>query len=61
MPKSLVLAFQDFQLDSDEIREDDPAFDRFMSLSERPAIRAALERVGRVLQLPLARTHWGGI
>lgn len=59
--ESLVLAFQDFQLDSDEIREDDPAFDRFMSLSERPAIRAALERVGRVLQLPLARTHWGGI
>ena len=60
-PESMVLAFQDYQIDRDEMHDGDPAFDRFMSLSERPAIQAALERVGRVLQLPLSRTHWGGI
>jgi hypothetical protein len=33
--------------------------ERWMGLRERPAVAAALTRVGRILDLPLSRTYWG--
>jgi tetratricopeptide (TPR) repeat protein len=59
-PGQAVLALQDYSLAS-EASVPDPVFDRLMSLRERPAVREALERVGRVLRLPVARTYWGGV
>jgi len=59
-PDSMVLAFQDYQVASEGAARGDPSVDRLMSLRERPAVRAALNRVGRVLQLPLARLELGG-
>jgi len=36
-----------------------PLMARLAGLRDRPAVRAAIERVGRVLPLPAARTYWG--
>ncbi len=32
---------------------------RFMALRDRPEVRAALDRVGRRMSLPLSRSYWG--
>ncbi len=58
-PSSAILALQDYQLDTGD-SESDRLGARFLSLRERPDVRAALDRVGRVLSLPLAPTFWGG-
>jgi len=58
-PETAVLALQDYTLVS-ETAPPDPLFERFIALRDRPAVRGALDRVGRVMQLPLARTYWGG-
>ena len=59
-PETIVLAFQDYLLESDAGPGPDRDDDRLMSLRDRPAVRQALERVGRVLGLPLARLALGG-
>ena len=53
----LVRSFQDFRI-AGAVAED-PVLLRFESLRQRPAVRAAIERVGRILPLPMARTYWG--
>lgn len=55
--EALVRAFQDFQLAS--AVPEDPVATRFAALRERPAVRAAIERIGRILPLPMARAYWG--
>ncbi|MFN3944328.1 MAG: hypothetical protein ACK4K7_05320 [Allosphingosinicella sp.] len=35
--------------------------DRLMRVRERPAVREALEHVGRVMELPLSRTYYGSM
>ena len=59
-PRQAVMALQDYTV-VNEASVPDPVFDRLMTLRERPAVRDALERVGRVLPLPVARTYWGGV
>jgi hypothetical protein len=58
-PSSAILALQDYRLDTGD-SESDRLGARFVSLRERPEVRAALDRVGRILSLPLAPTFWGG-
>lgn len=55
--EAAVLALQDYQVENDP----DPLVERLLTLRERPAVRAALERVGRQMRLPLARTYYGGV
>lgn len=52
-PDRVVLALQDYELQSDAEGSDTHSV-RYRSLRERPAVRAALDRVGRILRLPLA-------
>lgn len=53
---SLALWFQQYEVQPERPPDPDPLDDRFFSLLERPAVRAAFERVGRRLRLPVART-----
>lgn len=57
-PDSAILALQDYSLSRGNAQQG-PLFDRLLALRDRPEVRAALGRVGRVLTLPLARTYWG--
>ncbi|HYI47216.1 MAG TPA: hypothetical protein VEX35_02015 [Allosphingosinicella sp.] len=57
-PVPAILALQDYRL-SRGPGQAGPMHARFLSLRDRPEVRAALDRVGRVLSLPLARTYWG--
>lgn len=52
-PLRVVLALQDYELQSEAERSDSLSV-RYRSLRERPAVQAALARVGRILRLPLA-------
>ena len=58
-PGDAILALQDFTLSSGPSQTGE-IFDRLVALRQRAEVRTALERVGRVLSLPLARTYWGG-
>lgn len=59
-PESAVLALQDYSLGEDDDRaRGDPLRRSHSILRARPDVSAALARVGRVLNLPLARTYWG--
>jgi len=57
-PVQAILALQDYRLSRGR-GQTGPLYDRLLSLRERAEVRAALDRVGRVLSLPLARTYWG--
>ncbi|HVQ09795.1 MAG TPA: hypothetical protein VMS43_15305 [Allosphingosinicella sp.] len=57
-PGAAILALQDYRL-SHGRGQTGPLHERFLSLRERADVRAALDRVGRVLSVPLARTYWG--
>lgn len=56
-PVTAILALQDYNAGSDA--EPDPSYQRLRALRDRPAVRDALGRVGRVLSLPLPRGYWG--
>jgi hypothetical protein len=58
-PSSAILALQDYRLDTGD-SESGRLRARFVALRERPEVRAALDRVGRVLSLPLTSSMWGG-
>lgn len=58
-PETLLLAFQDYQLERDVPSSPDPESERLRSLRERPAVRAVLEQVGRIMELPLASAPSG--
>lgn len=51
---SLILRMQDYEL-ATATERNDPAERGYRALRERPAVRAELARVGRILSLPLAR------
>ncbi len=53
---SLALWFQDYEVPPERPPDPSPNDDRFFSLLGRPAVRAAFERVGRRMRLPVART-----
>lgn len=57
-PEDAILALQDYSL-SRGPAQTGGAYDRLVALRQRPEVRAALEHVGRVLTLPLARSYWG--
>lgn len=57
-PRQAILALQDYSLSSGPAQTG-TVYDRLAALRERPDVRAALDRVGRVLILPLARSYWG--
>ena len=59
-PETLVQALQDHQLGGELPESRSPVFQRLIALRDRPAVRAALDRVGHLLTLPLSRTYWGG-
>jgi tetratricopeptide (TPR) repeat protein len=59
-PEGALLALQDYGL-SNPAADPDPLLARLQAVAARPAVRAALERVGRVLQLPVTRTYYGGL
>jgi tetratricopeptide (TPR) repeat protein len=56
-PEQVLLELQIFALSRSETRPDSEDA-RWALLRERPAVRQAVERVGRVLRLPLARVPW---
>jgi tetratricopeptide (TPR) repeat protein len=58
-PQGAILALQDYRL-SGGAAQQGPHYGRLIALRDRPEVRAALGRVGRVLSLPLARTSLGG-
>lgn len=60
-PYGMVLALQDYQAPKAKGGAGQAIYDRLLQLRERAAVRAALERVGRVLPLPLARSYYGGV
>lgn len=53
----VAFAFQEFELDDDPPEPGSRAA-RVRALQERPAVRAALDRVARTLRLPLAAYTW---
>lgn len=57
-PKSALLALQDYRIAE---RRDPmaPVVDRLLALRDRPAVRDALGRVGRILPLPVTRSYGG--
>lgn len=55
-PQEAVMALQDYALEPRR----DQLVERLLAVRARPAVRAALERVARLAELPLARTYWGG-
>ena len=54
-----ILALQDYTLSRGVTQTGGP-YDRLVALRNRPDVRAALDRVGRVYALPMARGYWGG-
>lgn len=56
-PETVLLGLQDYQLPSS--RPQTPLDVSRAALRQRPAVRAAAERVGHLLSLPIARTYWG--
>lgn len=57
-PETALLALQDYQLRGTG-RPPTPLEANRDRLRERPAVRAAAERVGHLLSLPIARGYWG--
>ena len=57
-PSSAILALQDYQLSRGD-GQLGPYVERLLALRERPEVRAALDRVGWQLSLPLSRSYWG--
>jgi hypothetical protein len=57
-PESAILALQDYTL-SQPAGQEAALVARLTVLRDRPEVRAALDGVGHVLTLPLARTYWG--
>jgi tetratricopeptide (TPR) repeat protein len=55
-PASAILALQDFEAGGGR---PDPLYARLRALRDRPDVRAALARVGRLLNIPLPRSYWG--
>jgi len=55
-PDEAVMGLQDYALEPRR----DALVERLLAIRARPAVRAALERVARLVELPLARTYWGG-
>jgi len=55
-PEEAVMALQDYALESRR----DALVAQLLVLRARPAVDTALKRVARVVELPLARTYWGG-
>lgn len=60
-PQAVLLAFQTYEIAPERAPDPDPEVDRLMSLRDRPAVRTAIERVGRIMSVPLARSVWTGI
>jgi tetratricopeptide (TPR) repeat protein len=55
--EELLFDFQDYQLA--EPAAEDVMDRRWRSLAARPAVRAAVARLGRILSLPLSNADWG--
>jgi len=55
-PEEAVMSLQDYALEPRR----DLLVERLLLVRARPAVGAALARVARVVELPLARTYWGG-
>lgn len=58
-PEEAVLALQNYRAGGADVGPTTPLYRRLLQLRERPAVRAALDRVGRVLTLPIARIYYG--
>jgi tetratricopeptide (TPR) repeat protein len=56
-PDSAILALQDYEIGQPN-PPIAPFLERLTALRDRPAVRAALDRAGRVLRLPLPRSFW---
>jgi hypothetical protein len=59
-PETVLIALQDWRMDMSTPAERAIA-ERLRLLRERPAVAAELERVGRILTLPLPRAYWGSL
>jgi hypothetical protein len=59
-PSQAILVFQDWRPQHGPANER-RLRDRVRALRDRPAIAAELERIGRVLPMPLVGTYWGAI
>ena len=60
-PQSMVLSLQNYAHSPEAVTGLSPLFERLQAVRERPDVRAALERVGRLLDLPLSRIYWGDV
>lgn len=59
-PESALLALQRYAVavPGDEVER---LYSRLEQLRDRPAVRQAVDRVGRILNLPLSRIYWGDL
>ena len=57
-PSAAILVLQQYSRSSGDAQTGGH-YDLLEALRERPAVRAALDRVGRVYELPLTRSYWG--
>jgi hypothetical protein len=58
-PADMLLSLQRYQLETSEGPGLDAVRKRLNEVRERPAVRAAIERIGRTLTLPIDRTYYG--
>lgn len=58
-PKQVLSALQDFEVETSGGPALDEARLRLRQVRDRPAVRAAIDRVGRILTLPLDRSYQG--
>jgi hypothetical protein len=58
-PAEMLLSLQLYRMETSEGVGLDAVRKRFDAVRERPAVRAAAERVGRILTLPIDRTYYG--
>ena len=57
-PSAAILVLQQYSRSSGDAQTGGH-YDLLEALRDRPAVRAALDRVGRVYELPLTRSYWG--
>ena len=58
-PSEMLLALQDYHLETPVPEPLQAVRRRLREVRERPAVRAAIERVGRILTLPIDRYYYG--
>jgi hypothetical protein len=60
-PEEVLRKVQDYRLGPGLTATQKLIDDRFRAVVARPAVQAAIAKVGRTLSLPLSKTYWGDV